>query len=38
VSSEEQSMISRERTEGNMEVYSEFHKDLENMDRGHESK
>ena len=38
VSSEEQSMISRERTEGNMEIYSEFHRDLENMDRGHENR
>ena len=38
VRSEDQSMISRERTEDNMEVYSEFHRDLDNMDRGHENR
>ncbi len=36
----DQSMLSREReqSEKNMETYSEFHRELGNMDRGHESK
>ena len=40
VNSEDQSMISRvrEQTDKNMDDYSEFHRDLDNMDRGHESK
>ncbi len=40
VVSEDQSMISRvrEQSDRNMEVYSEFHRDLDNMGRGHESK
>ncbi len=37
---EDQSMISRvrEQTDKNMDVYSEFHRELNNMGRGHESK
>ncbi len=37
---EEQSMISRvrEQSEKNMDIYSEFHRDLDTMGRGHESK
>ena len=40
VSTEDQSMISRvrEQTDENMNVYSEFHRELETMDRGHENK
>ena len=40
VSYEDQSMISRESeiSENSMEVYSDFHRDLGNMDRGHENK
>jgi|GEM_PF-639942 len=40
VRAEDQSMMSREReiSENNMEIYSDFHRDLDNMDRGHESK
>jgi len=40
VRSEDQSMMSREReiSENNMEIYSDFHRDLDNMDRGHESR
>ncbi len=40
VNSEDQSMISRvrEQTDKSMGDYSEFHRDLDNMDRGHESK
>jgi len=40
VSNEDQSMISREREQSdkNMEIYSEFHRELKTMDRGHESK
>lgn len=38
VSYEDQSMLARERELGekNMEVYSDFHRDLDHMDRGHE--
>ncbi len=40
VSNEDQSMLSRERevTKNNLEVYSEFHRELDNMDRGHENR
>ncbi|GLI57647.1 hypothetical protein PM10SUCC1_31610 [Propionigenium maris DSM 9537] len=40
VNSEDQSMISREReiSKNNLEVYSEFHRDLDNLDRGHENR
>ena len=40
LSSKDQSMISRERntSENNMEIYSGFHRELDNMDRGHEDK
>ncbi len=40
VNSEDQSMLSREReiSKNNMDVYSDFHRELDNMDRGHESK
>lgn len=40
LSSKDQSMISRERntSENNMEIYSDFHRELDNMDRGHEDK
>ena len=36
----DQQMLSREReiSENNMEVYSEFHRDLDNMSRGHEAR
>ncbi len=37
---EDQSMLSREReiSKNNLEVYSGFHMELENMDRGHENR
>ncbi len=37
---EDQSMLSREReiSKNNLEVYSDFHRDLGNMDRGHENR
>ncbi len=35
---EDQCMISREQSERNMDVYSEFHMELDTMVRGHESK
>ncbi len=40
VSGENQSMLSREReiSKNNLEVYSEFHRELDNMDRGHENR
>jgi len=40
MSTEDQSMISRvrEQTDENMDIYSEFHRELETMDRGHENK
>ncbi len=40
IANEDQSMISRvrEQTDKNMDVYSEFHRELNNMGRGHESK
>ncbi len=40
VNSEDKSMLSREReiSKNNLEVYSEFHKELDNMDRGHENR
>jgi len=40
VSSEDQRMVSREREQSdkNMEIYSEFHRELGTMGRGHESK
>ena len=40
MSTEDQSMISRvrEQTDENMDIYSEFHRELETMDRGHENR
>ena len=40
LSSKDQSMISRERntSENNMEIYLDFYRELDNMDRGHEDK
>ncbi|WP_281837323.1 hypothetical protein [Propionigenium maris] len=40
VGSEDKSMLSREReiSKNNLEVYSEFHRELDNMDRGHENR
>ena len=40
ISSEDQGMISRvrEQSDKNMDIYSEFHRDLNTMDRGHENK
>ena len=40
VSNEDQSMGSRirEQSDQNMDIYSEFHRELETMDRGHESR
>ncbi len=40
VSSEDKSMLSREReiSKNNLEVYSEFQRELDNMDRGHENR
>ena len=40
INTKDQSMLSREReqSERNMEIYSEFHGELGNMGRGHESK
>lgn len=40
VNTKDQSMLSRERekSDRNMETYSEFHRDLGNMSRGHESR
>ena len=40
VRAEEQLMISREREIGekNQEIYSDFHRELDNMSRGHESR
>ncbi len=37
---EDQSMISRvrEQSEKNMDIYSEFHRELDTMGRGHENK
>jgi len=37
---EDQSMMSRERELGkdNMEVYSDFHRELDKMDRGHDNR
>lgn len=35
---EEQSMISREQSKGIMDFYSQFHRELDNMGRGHESR
>ncbi len=40
VSNEDKSMLSREReiSKNNLEVYSEFQRELDNMDRGHENR
>jgi len=40
VSNEDQGMISRvrEQSDKNMDIYSEFHRDLDNMERGYENK
>ena len=40
MSTEDQSMISRvrEQTDENTDIYSEFHRELETMDRGHENR
>ncbi len=40
VGSEDKSMLSREReiSKNNLEVYSEFHRELNNMERGYENK